>query len=175
MTTEHPRSWVARPGDPFYPRGLLDLRTPPPSLWGRGEAWEQDQRMIAVVGTRAADDTALRAAREIAIAACQAGFAVVSGGAMGVDAAAHQGALEIGGRTVAVMAGAVDSPGPARTSRLFAPGGQQGGPRELPSEESPDRRGGGRGRGGPGQGAERLPLDRRARVTARATPACGAW
>ena len=76
--------------------------------------------MIAVVGTRAADDTALRAAREIAIAACQAGFAVVSGGAMGVDAAAHQGALEIGGRTVAVMAGAVDSPGPARNSRLFA-------------------------------------------------------
>jgi len=75
---------------------------------------------LGLVGTRAADDKALEAARELAAAAVSAGYGVVSGGAMGVDAAGHGAALAAGGATLAVLAGGVDRPTPAHNARLFS-------------------------------------------------------
>ena len=71
------------------------------------------------MGTRAADPSALRAGRDIGRRVAELGCGVVSGGAMGVDAAAHWGALEAGGVSVAILAGGVDRPSPRRNATLF--------------------------------------------------------
>lgn len=74
---------------------------------------------IAVVGTRYADDDALDFARELSAALAAAGRTVISGGAVGIDAAAHRGALEVGGATIAVLAIGFDRVYPPRHGPLF--------------------------------------------------------
>jgi DNA processing protein len=76
-------------------------------------------RTLAVVGTRRADEEALDFAHDLARQAVLHGFVVVSGGAVGVDRAAHEGALDGGGRTVAVLPTGLDSPYPATNRALF--------------------------------------------------------
>ncbi len=91
-------------GDPSYPRPLLDLRSPPPLLYLRGELLPQDARAVAIVGTREPDAEGRRLARWLARAFASRGFTVVSGLARGVDTAAHRGALAArGGRTLAAL------------------------------------------------------------------------
>lgn len=75
---------------------------------------------IGVVGTRAADPEALRFAYELGAAAARAGCTVVSGGAIGIDAAAHRGALDAGGETIAVLASSVRVAYPSAHAELFA-------------------------------------------------------
>lgn len=91
-----------------YPRRLMDMFDPPPTLYVRGEANLNDERAISIVGSRHASRDGRRAAEEIAEALAREGVAVVSGMARGVDTAAHQGALKACGRTVAVLGCGVD-------------------------------------------------------------------
>ncbi len=91
-------------GDERYPRRLRDLRTPPPLLYVRGSLLAQDDRAIAVVGTREPDRAGAALARRFGREFASKGFTIVSGLARGIDTAGHGGALGAGqGRTIAVL------------------------------------------------------------------------
>lgn len=92
--------------DDDFPHLLAVLDSPPPLVWVWGEPSILKRRTVAIVGARAASTAGRRFARDLARGLGEAGYAVVSGLARGIDAAAHQGALEAG--TVAVLAGGVD-------------------------------------------------------------------
>ena len=91
-----------RPRDAGYPERLRDLRHPPDPLYVDGELGALEGA-IAIVGTRRMTGYGDRVARELALACVAAGVVVVSGLAQGIDSAAHRGALDGGGRTVAVL------------------------------------------------------------------------
>lgn len=95
------------PGDQGYPALLREIPDMPPVLYYRGQLpiWEP---AIAIVGTRRASSYGLRWAKKLGYELAQAGFLVVSGLASGIDGAAHQGALESGRPTVAVVGCGVD-------------------------------------------------------------------
>ena len=97
------------PGDPRYPARLLDLRFPPDPLWLDGDCGVLAGRAVSIVGTRRMTPYGARVARELAAACAGAGIVVVSGLAQGVDSAAHDGALEGQGRTVAVLGAGIAS------------------------------------------------------------------
>ena len=86
-----------------YPSRLTTAFDPPPTLYVRGISDLNAERAIAVVGSRHASRDGRRAAAEISSALAREGVTIVSGMARGIDTAAHQGALEGGGRTVAVL------------------------------------------------------------------------
>jgi len=90
-------------GDPDYPAPLDAIPDPPDVLFVQGAPPAPGERAIAMVGSRSATRYGLSQARRIARELAQAGVTVVSGLARGVDAAAHEGALAGGGRTVAVL------------------------------------------------------------------------
>ncbi len=98
---------VLGPGDSGYPEGLLHLADPPVPLFAKGELppWEG---AVAIVGTRRASPWAKGFSWELARALAEAGATVVSGLARGIDAAAHRGALEAGGETLALLGSALD-------------------------------------------------------------------
>jgi DNA processing protein len=101
-------------------RGVPGL-APPLMMWVRGQPRLDDltERAVAIVGARAATPYGEYVAGDLAYHLAARGWTVVSGGALGIDAAAHRGALAAGGRTVAVIAGGLDTPYPHRNSRLF--------------------------------------------------------
>lgn len=109
------------PSDPSYPPVLRELVTrdapDPPTLYLRGAL--PSAPGIAVVGTRAASDGAIAFTRALAAALGAEGLAIWSGGARGVDAAAHQGALAAGAPTVLVAGGGLDRPYPPEHADLF--------------------------------------------------------
>jgi DNA processing protein len=107
-----------RPGDGHYPDALSRLADRPPELRLDGSLGEARVR-VAVVGSRRCDEYGADLAREIARDLARAGVSIVSGGARGVDAAAHEGALEAGGHTVAVLGTGVDVVYPAEHRDLF--------------------------------------------------------
>ena len=111
------------PGDPGWPGPLDQLGAARPyALWLRGHA-DLDvlcQRSVSVVGSRAATGYGAHVAGEIAADLAERGWVIVSGGAYGVDAAAHRGALVVEGITVAVLACGVDYSYPAGHAQLFA-------------------------------------------------------
>lgn len=102
-----------------YPRRLHDLADAPDSLRIVGEVPDL-RRAVAIVGTRRADDEALDFAYELARDAALRGWVVVSGGAVGIDRAAHEGALAGGGPTVVVLPTGFDAPYPEANRDLFA-------------------------------------------------------
>ncbi len=106
------------PTDAAWPLGLSDLKDPPRSLEVDG-CWPRDRPPVAVVGTRRASPEALELTREIAHALGRAGALVISGGAYGIDAAAHEGALEAGAPTVAILGTPLDRLYPADHAPLF--------------------------------------------------------
>lgn len=89
--------------DDEYPANLRMIHDHPPFLFVRGSLLPADDRAIAVVGTRRPSADGLRAAQRIAGALAGRGITVVSGMAAGIDTAAHAGALNAGGRTLAVF------------------------------------------------------------------------
>jgi DNA processing protein len=95
-------------GDPDYPQALLDLPDAPPVLWVLGDITLLNRPSVAMVGARNASSLGMRMARRLGQGLSEAGFTVVSGLARGIDAAAHEAALEAEARTIAVMAGGVD-------------------------------------------------------------------
>lgn len=107
-----------RPGDGPYPAALSRLAGRLPALRVRG-ALGEGLRRVAIVGSRATDEYGEWMAHGLAAGLARAGLSVVSGGALGVDAAAHRGALSAGGHTVVVLGGGVDVPSPARNRPLF--------------------------------------------------------
>lgn len=95
-------------GEADYPAALLDLPDAPPVLWALGDVALLNRPAVALVGARNASSLGVRMGRRLGQGLAGAGFAVVSGLARGIDAAAHAAALEAGGATVAVMAGGID-------------------------------------------------------------------
>ncbi len=104
---------------PHYPERLHNIYHPPPVLYVRGALAPADEWSVAVVGTRRATVYGKEAARYIAGELARAGVTVVSGLARGIDTAAHQAALEAGGRTLAVLGNGVDVVYPAENRRLM--------------------------------------------------------
>ncbi|RYG24529.1 DNA-protecting protein DprA [bacterium] len=91
----------------------------PPAIFVSGDAAALHEPCIAIVGTRSASLYGKACAQKFAEGFARAGVTVVSGGALGIDAAAHKGALAVGGRTAAVLAGGVDNVYPSVHAGLF--------------------------------------------------------
>lgn len=102
---------------PGYPSRLRHIYAPPPVLYVRG-ALQHDEPMVAVVGTRRGSTYGKEVARRLSGELTRRGIAVVSGLALGIDTEAHRGALEGGGRTIAVLACGVDRIYPQRNRAL---------------------------------------------------------
>jgi DNA processing protein len=103
LAAEHGIDVLAE-SDGNYPRPLRQIHDPPAVLFRRGKPNAQDELAVAIVGTRHATRYGLAQAERLAGSLARTGFTVVSGLARGIDAAAHRGALEAGGRTIAVLA-----------------------------------------------------------------------
>jgi DNA processing protein len=125
---ENPQFWT--PADADYPRLLLELPSPPPVLYYRGQVQPQENQgitpLVALVGTRYPTEHGRRWTRKISAALAQHGFTVVSGMAAGIDGEAHRACLEAGGRTIAVLGTGVDSVYPANHRQLHEQIQQQG-------------------------------------------------
>nr|WP_239580059.1 DNA-processing protein DprA [Microlunatus panaciterrae] len=118
------------PDDDEWPSGLEDLGHgqavqrrggPPIGVWvrGPGHLAAMTERSVAIVGSRAATSYGAGVAADLASELAEDGVTVISGGAYGVDAAAHRGALAVRGPTIAVLACGVDVPYPRSNARLF--------------------------------------------------------
>ncbi|MFC9977197.1 DNA-processing protein DprA [Spirillospora sp. NPDC127200] len=120
--TEHLGCRLVCPGDTEWPTTLDDLGDQRPyALWLRGpeDLRYTCLRSVAVVGSRAASSYGLRVAAELGAELAERRWTVISGGALGIDSAAHRGALAADGPTVAVFANGVDVPYPASNDGLF--------------------------------------------------------
>jgi DNA processing protein len=106
-------------GHPDYPESLKAIQSAPIVLYVRGSLTAEDSFAVAMVGSRKPTEygrrTALRMSRDLA----SAGLTIVSGMALGIDTAAHRGALDAGGRTVAVLGSGVDVPYPVSNRNLM--------------------------------------------------------
>jgi DNA processing protein len=126
------------PGDEGWPLGATPPDPPCAWLFVDGPAPPGAAASVAVVGGRRASPLRRAAARSIGAGLARAGWCVVSGGAVGVDAAAHAGALDAGGRTVVVLGCGLDVPYPRANTGLFARVRAAGG--TLASEHPPATR-----------------------------------
>ncbi len=109
-----------------YGRELAQTESPPPALFAWGDVSCLARPMVAIVGTRGATAYGRAVAQKFSEAFVRSGLVVVSGGAMGIDESAHQGAMEAGGQTVAVFANGVDVAQPPKNGPLFARIREQG-------------------------------------------------
>jgi len=108
--------WVR--GQPGYPAGLEELDSPPPRLWVRGIVEISGPR-VAIVGTRRCSERGRYLASRLAERLAAEGVTIISGGALGIDGAAHEGALAARGRTWVILPSPLHRPAPARHRRLF--------------------------------------------------------
>ena len=104
--------------DDDYPSRLKEIYDLPPVLYVRGELAAEDERLIAVVGTRKPTAYGREAARTLSHDLARAGVTIVSGLARGVDGIAHRAALEAGQRTIAVLGSGIDVIYPREHSAL---------------------------------------------------------
>ena len=109
---------IVSPMDDGYPGGLRDIKDYPPLLYVRGDMAALSKRGCAVVGTREASRLGISWAKQISEIFTDNGFCVVSGLALGIDTAAHRGALDNGGTTTAVMAHGLDLITPGSNKEL---------------------------------------------------------
>jgi DNA protecting protein DprA len=94
--------------DERFPRNLKEIYDPPPFLYVKGELWEKDNLALAVVGSRNASSYGKAMTKRLSRTLAERGFTIVSGLARGIDTCAHKGALEGGGRTLAVLGSGID-------------------------------------------------------------------
>jgi DNA processing protein len=118
---EETNSFLITRSDEDWPHSLNDLKAPPIALIGRGErsALLGFSSSISIVGTRNPTQYGVRVAGDFAAGVVDRGWAVVSGGAFGIDSAAHKGALVAEGQTIAILGGGVNSIFPSGNDRLF--------------------------------------------------------
>jgi DNA processing protein len=126
--------------DEGYPANLRQIADPPPVLYIRGEITGEDAEAIAVVGSRAATGYGRATAAVLSRELASRGVTVVSGLARGIDSSAHHGALEVGGRTIAVLGSGMDCVYP-RENRPLAESVARSGAvvTEFPFRSQPDR------------------------------------
>ncbi|HET7705804.1 MAG TPA: DNA-processing protein DprA [Thermoanaerobaculia bacterium] len=105
--------------DPDYPALLKEIIDPPLALHFRGDRALLTSPCVAIVGSRRASPYGINAARHLARQLVEAGLTIVSGLALGIDAAAHEAALDGGGRTIAVLGTGVDLTYPRSNAKLF--------------------------------------------------------
>jgi len=117
--------WAEEPGhavvtlaDAAYPRLLLEIQDPPPLLYAVGRLELLQRPALAVVGSRNATTQGARNAEQFALAFSEAGLTIVSGLALGIDAAAHRGGLAGAGSTIAVLGTGVDVVYPRQNAAL---------------------------------------------------------
>lgn len=113
-------------GDPDFPRILSEIARPPVGLFVVGDTVASLPPMVAVVGSRAATPRGRAVARALALGLVGEGIGVASGLARGIDTEAHRGAIEGGGRTVAVLGSSVDRIYPPENAGLVSEIGQSG-------------------------------------------------
>ena len=102
-----------------YPPRLKEIPDPPPVLYYLGEILPEDEFSVAIVGTRNPTSYGREAASVLSRDLASVGITVVSGLALGIDGVAHRAALECGGRTIAVVAGGLDTVYPREHTGLF--------------------------------------------------------
>ncbi|MGH2711608.1 MAG: DNA-processing protein DprA [Actinomycetota bacterium] len=107
------------PADPEYPERLLGLSDPPAVLFVRGRSLSELETAVAIVGARSCSPYGRDAAISLASRLAMAGLTVVSGAALGIDGAAHEGALMSSGYTVAVLGSGLDRPHPRTNEDLI--------------------------------------------------------
>lgn len=105
--------------DPEYPELLLQIYDPPIVLYVKGTLLTKDKHAVAMVGSRITTHYGIEVARKLAYQLASLGVAVVSGGARGIDTAAHQGALSGKGRTLAVLGTGINHVTPPENAKLF--------------------------------------------------------
>lgn len=103
----------------LYPQRLRQIYDPPPLLYFRGELTEGDGLALAIVGSRLATVYGRLVAERLAFQLAKRGITIVSGMARGIDSAAHRGALQAGGRTIAVLGCGVDVVYPPENRELM--------------------------------------------------------
>jgi DNA processing protein len=110
--------WLMVWDSPRYPRYLREVPNPPPLLFCQGELRESDQWAVAVVGTRRLTAYGKQVTHELVSGLVRSNVTIISGLAKGIDSVAHQVAVEMGGRTIAVLGSGLDNIYPAQNRRL---------------------------------------------------------
>jgi len=105
--------------DENYPASLREIYDPPLVLYVKGELTAKDKNGVAMVGSRMTTHYGIETARKLAYQLAYVGVTVVSGGARGIDTAAHQGALSGKGRTIAVLGTGINIVFPVENAELF--------------------------------------------------------
>ena len=95
-------------GSGTYPSQLDEIHSPPTALYANGRPETLNAPCVAIVGTRHPTSYGARVAKKLSRTLAQQGACIVSGMATGIDGYAHQAALEVGGRTVAVLGAGID-------------------------------------------------------------------
>ena len=127
-------------GEASYPEALRWIPEPPPVLYIWGTLQPADSLAVAVVGSRKPSPYGQLAAQRLSAELAQYGFTVVSGLARGVDSLAHQGALQAGGRTIAVLGSGINVVYPPEHRRLYEAIREQGAVvSEFPFDTKPER------------------------------------
>lgn len=121
----HSLEWASQPGqhiislaDEAYPKALLEIADPPSLLYVRGNLALLQKRGLAMVGSRNATPQGVQTAENFAKTLAAKGLTIISGLALGIDAAAHRGALAAKGETIAVIGTGPDRIYPARNKEL---------------------------------------------------------
>lgn len=122
---EHSMAWASQPGqhivslaDDAYPKALLEIADPPSLIYVRGNLALLQKRGLAMVGSRNATPQGQQTAENFAKTLAAKGLSIISGLALGIDAAAHRGALAAKGETIAVIGTGPDRIYPARNKEL---------------------------------------------------------
>src|SRR3954453_20134316 len=110
---------VLTQADENYPELLRQIYDPPFVLYVKGELTAKDKNAVAIVGSRTTTHYGVEVARKLAYQLAYLGVTVVSGGARGIDTAAHQGALSAKGRTIAVLGTGINIVFPPENAELF--------------------------------------------------------
>jgi DNA processing protein len=110
---------VLTQSDAEYPESLRQIYDPPIGLYVKGQLTSKDKNGVAMVGSRMTTHYGIEVARKLAYQLAYVGVTVVSGGARGIDTAAHQGALTAKGRTIAVIGTGINLVFPAENAELF--------------------------------------------------------
>ncbi|MEK7487243.1 MAG: DNA-processing protein DprA [Planctomycetota bacterium] len=106
-------------GGNHYPKMFYALSEPPPYLFYRGHPFWESEPILSIVGSRTPSSKGIQLAQKITQWAVQEGYGIASGGAFGIDAVAHQTCLDLGGKTMVLLACGVEKVYPKKHQNLF--------------------------------------------------------